>query len=342
MSSRNIGIGHDSEDILHRDPSEPYKNLTRLDVSLASLIFPVLVSEASRGKTLTYQDVVKMVKERYPTHPDTQDFHHRHVGRRLGSIWMTTKHLGCPHIGSLVVNKATGECGEGIAQLVADLPAEREKVKQFDWSTVTQRAEAYSKQIMRAVEIENQTPKKLKYDEAKVDFFKYWSQVRDDQLWRGVDLSAYRDQLINDVMNGDAPATALSRLLSKLLEDGVVKTENKDGYVYIGEYQDAETEAPLFEQTKIGYTTDLEQRATALSGGVDGPLLFKMIRAWKLPAGEAYATEQFLHGKLRGYRQKGEFFTGPIESLVTAILEQKGIKEILGQQRQTPNIFPEN
>ncbi|NOZ09460.1 MAG: GIY-YIG nuclease family protein [Gammaproteobacteria bacterium] len=105
--------------------------------------------------------------------------------------------------------------------------------------------------------------------------------------------------------------------LLELLNSGAVEKGPVEGFVYIGEYRDIETGEPLFDQVKIGYTTKtLEERATALSGGVIGPLKFTMIYAWRFqPAGYAYMTEQRLHGLFDDYRQMGEFFSG-MEGLI--------------------------
>lgn len=103
-----------------------------------------------------------------------------------------------------------------------------------------------------------------------------------------------------------------NKLIDLLNSDSVaVQQESGEGYVYMGEYRNATTDEPLFDQVKIGFTTKhLDERATALSGGVQGPLKFVMTYAWRFPPGYAYAAEQYLHGLFDEYRQRGEFFEG--------------------------------
>ncbi|MFM4924293.1 GIY-YIG nuclease family protein [Aeromonas dhakensis] len=65
----------------------------------------------------------------------------------------------------------------------------------------------------------------------------------------------------------------------------------------------------MFDQIKIGYTTNIEKRAFTLGGGVSGPLEFSILKFWEFSGISAYAIEQELHFYLREMRMKGEFFT---------------------------------
>lgn len=89
-------------------PFIKYRHITDLDLLFAKLIYPILVELAPTGQTMTYKDVVEAVQARHPDIPEVRRFHPRHVGRRLGTIWLYTHKYGYPHIGALVVNQATG------------------------------------------------------------------------------------------------------------------------------------------------------------------------------------------------------------------------------------------
>ena len=303
-------------------PDLHYPRVTELDLRMAELIYPILVEIAPSGKTITYKGVVEAVRERYPDIPEVYRLHHRHVGRRLGTIWQFTAKQGCPHIGTLVIVKDTGECGKGITEYF-DPVAEREKVKNFDWSTVTVGFASHIKKSKAGLKAQEKKLKKRTYDDAKDLFFEFWNRVKDEVPIASADMDKFRDELIASVQEGHSPATVLANKLLELIDSGAARKEPVEGFVYIGEYRNAKTDEPLFDQVKIGYTTTLDERAVALSGGIVGPLKFVMTHAWRFRPGYAYAAEQHLHGLFDEYRQTGEFFSamdGLIEEWATEAL----------------------
>jgi hypothetical protein len=113
------------------------RKITEKDFLFAELIFPILVDHVKKHlagevrSTLAYEDVVSEVKRLHPDIEAVNTFHTRMVGRRLGTIWMFTRDKNCPHIGSLVVNKNTRECGSGISKILDPL-LERKKVFEYE------------------------------------------------------------------------------------------------------------------------------------------------------------------------------------------------------------------
>lgn len=304
-------------------PDLHYPHVTKLDLQMAELIFPILVDLAPTGGTITYKGVVEAVRSRYPNISEVYRLHHRHVGRRLGTIWQFTEKHGCPHIGALVINQATEECGKGITSFL-DPVVEREKIKSFDWSTVTISFESHIKKTRAAQTSKTIKLKKRTYDEAKDLFFEFWARVKDDVPIKSGEMAKFRDELIASVKEGNSPATALANKLLELINSGITKKESVEGYVYIGEYRNAQTDEPLFDQVKIGFTTKpLTERAVALSGGVVGPLKFVMTHAWRFPPDYAYAAEQHLHGVFDDHRQTGEFFSG-----LDGLIQEWAIEEL--------------
>jgi len=307
-------------------PDINYKQVTELDLLMAPLIFPILVEIAPTGKTLTYIEVVELVKARYPDMPEVSTLHHRLVGRRLGVIWRFTEQYGYPHIGSIVVNKSTGECGRGVTEIL-DPVKERIKVRDFDWSNIELYFNSYLSKTKEAQKTKSKKLVKRKYDEAKTIFFDYWALVKGESALKEIELSKSRKELISIVESGHAPATALSNILLNLLKKQECKNLPDSGYVYIGEYQNVTNDEPLFDLVKIGFTErSVKDRESALSGGVIGPLKFVVNTAWKFEKGFAFPVEQELHGFLDDYRQMGEFFInndGLIEDLATQFISKK-------------------
>ncbi|EGQ9064986.1 GIY-YIG nuclease family protein [Vibrio parahaemolyticus] len=281
-----------------------YPRVTELDLLVAELMFPILVEVAPTGETLGYKQLSDLIKERNPNVDAIKTLHHRHIGRRLGTIWSFTKGQGCPHIGSIVVSQSDGECGSGIASIVTDLELERSKVKQFDWSTVEFGFNSYiAKAKVHKKKLET-TRKKLNYEEAKARFFEYWKSIKDEVPLSSAQAQSIRNAMIQHVCNGSFPEEALSIELRKLSGENFPNSS----FVYLGEYVDSQTKNPIFDQIKIGYTTNVEKRAFTLAGGVNGPLEFSILKYWEFSGVSAYAIEQELHLHLKEMRMRGEFF----------------------------------
>lgn len=279
---------------------------TELDLIVAELMFPVLVELAPTGNTIGYKEMADLLKKNNPNVAEIANITQRHIGRKLGTIWDFTKSQGCPHIGSLVVS-VKGECGSGISSIVQDLPNERKKVKEFDWSSISLSFKSYiGKAKIQKEEREVKAVKRTR-DEAKECFFAYWSQIKDEAPISREEALEIKEKIIELVQNGSSPEEAFSQELIRLLASRR-KQRHEKGYVYIGRYIDTDTRQPLFDQLKIGYTTNLASRAVALGGGVAGPLEFEMEWYWEFEPEMAFAVEQAMHGKFSKYRKRGEFF----------------------------------
>jgi hypothetical protein len=308
-------------------------NHTELDLIVAELMFPVLVELAPTGKTIGYKEIADLIKIKNPNVSEIKNITQRHIGRKLGTIWEFTKSQGCPHIGSLVVSVG-GECGSGIASIVKDLPKERGKVKGFDWSSVSIGFESYiSKAKINKQDRETKIVKRSR-DKAKECFFSYWKEIKDEAPVSRNEAMEMKERIIELVQGGTSPEEAFSEELI-LLSKGKNKDVPDQGFVYIGEYINAETKEPLFDQLKIGYTSNLKDRAAAIGGGIAGPLEFDMKYYWEFDLDIAYAVEQAMHGKFAQYRKKGEFFSNP--SFLLAELLDDEITQNYGNQLKASN-----
>lgn len=281
-----------------------YPRVTELDLLVAELMFPILVEVAPTGNTLGYKQLSDLIKERNPNVDAIKTLHHRHIGRRLGTIWSFTQGQGCPHIGSIVVSQSDGECGRGISSIVTDLELERSKVKLFDWSTIEFGFNSYIAKAKIHKKEQETSRKKLSYDEAKTRFFEYWKSIKDEVPISSSQAKIIRNAMIQHVCEGYFPEEALSIELRKLSGGNLPDSS----FVYLGEYVNSDTKQPIFDQIKIGYTTNIEKRAFTLGGGVNGPLEFSILKFWEFSGISAYAIEQELHLYLKDMRMKGEFF----------------------------------
>ena len=119
------------------DPADSfYPNITVIDVRLAEAYYPILIDLAKQGLRFTYSDLIAKAKEIYPTKTEVQRALPVSTGRRLRVIRLFTNKHDMPDLTSLIINKATDECGEGFTQYY-DPEDTRKKVFAFDWSTVS-------------------------------------------------------------------------------------------------------------------------------------------------------------------------------------------------------------
>lgn len=113
-----------------------YANVTLTDVLLASAYYPILVDLAKHKHCLTYGELVERAKAEYPERPIVQKAIAVSTGRRLDVVRMFTSERQLPDLTSLVINKGSGECGSGFTRHFDPVTA-RERVFEFDWSTVS-------------------------------------------------------------------------------------------------------------------------------------------------------------------------------------------------------------
>src|SRR5690554_873993 len=295
-------------------------NLTELDIIVAELMFPILVEIAPTGKKVGYKELADLIKAMNPHVPEIANITQRHIGRKLGVIWEFTKSQGCPHIGWLVVLQS-GECGTGISTVIQDLPEERKKVKECDWSKVSLDFENYISKVKFSKKERDEKLIKLSREEAKDRFIQYWQEIKDETPISREDAYELKEPGLQLVQEGYKPEVAFSQELLKF----ALKRQPKNpesSYVYIGQYVEYDTNAPIFDQLKIGYTTDIDSRAQALSGGVDGPLRFDVKYYWEFERYVAYAIEQRLHGRFSSYRKRGEFFEN-IDGLLAELVDDE-------------------
>ena len=301
-------------------PELENQNITELDLKLAGYYFPILVEVASERTTITYGNLLHEARRRHPEYFDAVEGEQRETdfstGRRLGTIWRFTDKQGFPIISTLVVNADTGECGDGVPDDI-DLEAERKRVYDFDWNSVSDNFlahQSYEREVDRRNK--SQKPKKRSSKEAAHALGQYWTETRDG--WPQ-DLAAHRDELQAEIEKGLDPATVFSGWVLKR-----PAKKSAPVYVYLAEYRNAMTGGRIgdFQQVKIGCTSDLVSRARALSGGVKSPVEVVITQAWRVTTGNAFAVEQRLHGHFREHQVVGEWFNGLDGALTVLVQEQ--------------------
>jgi hypothetical protein len=157
------------------DPTESlYKNITLNDVQLASAYYPILIDLAKHKQCCSYSELVARAKEIYLDKVEVQRAIPVSTGRKLDVVRIFTAERELPDLTCLIINKGSGECGVGFTQYF-DPVASREKVFDFDWSTVETEFDGYIKHTVTVI-----TPrKKITESKAREIMAAYYKQNMD-------------------------------------------------------------------------------------------------------------------------------------------------------------------
>jgi hypothetical protein len=185
-------------------PSEGfYKNVTLNDVQLASAYYPILVELAKHKHCLTYTELVKKAKERYPDKAVVQNAIAVSAGRKLDVVRMFTSERGLPDLTCLIINKGSGECGIGFTQHF-DPKEARDKIFAYDWNAVSTDFDGYIKHTEKII-----TPRKRRQKKRALELMaEYYSKNKDSLP---ASLKVKRDLIIELLMEGLSPEDAFSQ-----------------------------------------------------------------------------------------------------------------------------------
>jgi hypothetical protein len=190
-------------------------NRTFLDIELAKVYFEILVdfAKSQPGKTIQYGQLVATANERYPENSFVKSAIATSMGRRLDALRDFTNQKKLPDLTSLVVNKITGDNGEGFKKSF-DGEAVRRQVSDFDWSEVKVDFDTYLVGERLAVEErerKSHKPKKIKEPDART---MWWDFCKENPNL--VDSVTYdvKEKVILLIMGGQTPNEAMHSVKS--------------------------------------------------------------------------------------------------------------------------------
>ncbi len=184
-----------------------YENITQLDIELASFYYPILVSIAKNDSDalISYSELVETAKKLHPENTNIQNAIAVSTGRRLDVVRRFTNEKNYPDITSIVVNKSSGECGQGFTRSFN--PTEvRTKVYSFDWSNVATEFDVFVANTKTAI-----IPRKaIKDSEARERMYNYYVNNK-DQLPKNI--TEFREFIIDMLKEGFKEEEAFSAAL---------------------------------------------------------------------------------------------------------------------------------
>jgi hypothetical protein len=188
-----------------------YENITQLDIELASFYYPILVSIAKNDSDalISYSELVETAKKLHPENTNIQNAIAVSTGRRLDVVRRFTNEKNYPDITSIVVNKSSGECGQGFTRSFN--PTEvRTKVYSFDWSNVASEFDVFVAHTKTAI-----VPRKaIKDPEARQLMFNYYTEHK---LTLPKNISDHRDFIIDMIKEGFAVEEAFNTAINAVI-----------------------------------------------------------------------------------------------------------------------------
>lgn len=180
-----------------------YTNITQIDVQLASAYYPILVELARHKQNITYGELVERAKAEYPNKPVVQKAIAISAGRRLDLVRLFTDERSLPDLTSLVINKGSGECGNGFTDHF-DPVLTRQKVFAFDWSAVSSEFDVFVKQSEEAIK----PRKKVKEPLAREQMASYFQANRASLP---PSIRQQRELIVELIMEGFSPKEAFEQ-----------------------------------------------------------------------------------------------------------------------------------
>ena len=77
--------------------SSNYKNVTTIDLEVASVYYPILIAKAKSRSTVTYGELVQLAKGLHPDNTIIQKTIPVSIGRRLDVVRIFTNKLNLPN-----------------------------------------------------------------------------------------------------------------------------------------------------------------------------------------------------------------------------------------------------
>jgi len=179
--------------------------LTPIDLELALAFYSVLVHQARRQETITYGQLVERAKEMFPSNATVQNAIPISAGRRLDFVRGFTRERRLPDLTSLVVNKATGECGVGFTRSF-DPEDARATVFAHDWEGVS----AEFTGAVAAARERSRPRKAITHEKALVLMSEYFMEHK---ATLSPSVRNHREQIIQLIMSGLTPGEAFAEVL---------------------------------------------------------------------------------------------------------------------------------
>ena len=181
--------------------------VTVTDVQLAGAYYPILVEAARQERTLTYGELVKQAKSRFPDLSYVKAAIAVSAGRRLDVVRQFTNEQNLPDVTALVINQADGECGKGFTDSF-NPELVRQQVFAFDWKDVSTGFDSFLSKAMQEA-----TPRKRRtHAVARRLMWAHYKQYKNELP---ASIANNRDKLITLLADGYSATVAYEKVIGE-------------------------------------------------------------------------------------------------------------------------------
>lgn len=183
-----------------------YKNITILDLNLASIYYPILIELGKENKIVTYGELISLARELHPDDLQAKNAVPVSSGRSLDVIRQFTNERKMPDLTCLVVNAKTKEPGP---LYPGNWAIDKVSVAEFDWNLVAKDFDAHIKNNRDFLVTKKKSKSSLSESEAKEIMWNYY-KIHESELLK---------------QNNPTKVSVISNSIVRLLMDGVAVEE---------------------------------------------------------------------------------------------------------------------
>ncbi len=181
--------------------SSNYKNVTAIDLEVASVYYPILIANAKNRSTVTYGELVQLAKSLHPDNIIIQKTIPVSIGRRLDVVRIFTNELNLPDVTSLVINAATKVPTQ---PRLIDVQI---SVFAFDWTNVKTNFDGFIERIKISIK-----PRKKYKEKEALELMSKHYHANKDSLPASV--RERRELIIELIMEGFSAEDAFSQAMA--------------------------------------------------------------------------------------------------------------------------------
>jgi hypothetical protein len=204
---------HLNEEVFMADSIDAAVRFTLNDIEVGSRLYGALVQHAksTQGAPIIYGDVLALARQIHRKDAVVGRAVPVGIGMKLLFVEAFCRANGYPNLACLAVKKATMRPGAGYK---GDWEADKRAVAGFDWSTADARLATYASETRAAV------PKKLKPRQERPADVAWYAYFRSHRAACAEVTPGDKKEIINLLMAGLDPETALRQVLAAKAEFG--------------------------------------------------------------------------------------------------------------------------
>jgi hypothetical protein len=193
-----------------------YERVTRIDLQLALVYYPILIGLAKKNEVITYGALVELAKSIYPDNPVVQSAIPVTTGRRLDVVRSFTSVEGLPDITCLVINRHRGLPGE---KFPGDPVEVRNAVADFNWSDFMPKFDMFV--TATQTELDKRVKRKRVSEQKAIELMSsYYFANRDTlNLPDNKKITPYRPFIIENIMEGYSMECAFKQAMELIAEN---------------------------------------------------------------------------------------------------------------------------